>query len=206
MPKTEPFDAHSDAYDAWFDRNRDAYEAEIKAVRRLLPAPGARGIEVGVGSGKFAAPLGVRLGLEPSRAMARKARDLGVSVCLGAAENLPLRGGKLDFVLMVTTVCFVDDVARALAEAFRVLAPGGCIVVGFVDRESEIGATYLEKRAGSRFYRDATFFSAAGMLRLLEQAGFRSTSALQTLIPGEQPGTVREGFGAGGFVVMRGER
>ena len=74
MPKTESFEKYSDAYDEWFKKNFDLYEAELEAIRQLIPPPGSEGMEVGVGSGKFAAPLGIKIGVEPSEKMAIKAR------------------------------------------------------------------------------------------------------------------------------------
>ena len=59
MPKTGAFEKYSDTYDEWFKKNSDLYEAELNAVRQLLPPPGAEGMEVGVGTGKFAALLQV---------------------------------------------------------------------------------------------------------------------------------------------------
>ena len=129
MPKTEPFEKHSEAYDEWFEKNRDLYEAELEAIRELIPPPEAEGMEVGVGSGKFAAPLGIKIGVEPSEKMAIKARKRGITVYPGIAEDLPFPDGRFDFVLMVTTICFVDDVIKSFVEAFRVLKPGGCIIV-----------------------------------------------------------------------------
>lgn len=71
-------------------KNAEAYRAELELIRGLLPAyPRAKGLEVGVGSGKFAAPLGIRTGVEPSAQMAAKAEQLGIRVVLGVAENLP---------------------------------------------------------------------------------------------------------------------
>ena len=59
MPKTDPFEKYTDAYDDWFARNPEAYQAELAAIRELLPSPLGRGVEVGVGTGKFAVPLAV---------------------------------------------------------------------------------------------------------------------------------------------------
>ena len=70
MPKIEPFEKYSAAYDKWFDNHRDLYAAELEVVRRLIPPARAEGIEVGVGSGKFAAPLGIKIGVEPSKKLA----------------------------------------------------------------------------------------------------------------------------------------
>lgn len=44
------FNRHADEYDKWFDRNWDIYQAEVNALKRLVPGHGY-GLEVGVGSG-----------------------------------------------------------------------------------------------------------------------------------------------------------
>lgn len=204
MPRTEPFEKHSDAYDEWFERNADLYEAELAAIRQLLPPPGAKGLEVGVGSGKFAAPLGIPIGVEPSEKMAAKARSLGIDVCPGIAEELPFPDNRFDFVLMVTTICFVDDIVLAFQEAHRVLVPCGCIIVGFVDKESELGRQYEVKKEDSKFYRHATFFSTQEVLSCLEGVGFEIAKSRQTLIPGKPLQTIQDGFGKGGFVAVKG--
>ena len=54
-------------YEAWFTRNPAAYHSELLAVRALLPWQGL-GLEIGAGTGRFAAPLGVTVGVDPSRA------------------------------------------------------------------------------------------------------------------------------------------
>ena len=66
-------------------------------------------MEIGVGTGRFAEPLGFREGVEPSPAMAERARRRGLEVTDGVAENLPLPDATYDVALMVTTICFVDD-------------------------------------------------------------------------------------------------
>jgi len=204
MPKTEPFEKYSDAYDEWFEKNSDPYEMELEVIRRLIPSGGEEGMEVGVGSGKFAAPFGIRIGVEPSERMAIRARAHGIDVYQGIAEELPFPDGRFDFVLMVTTICFVDDIDTSFREVFRVLKPGGCIIVGFVDKESELGRQYADRKEGSRFYKEATFFSTQEVLTHLETAGFEITETRQTLIPGEVPETIVEGFGRGAFVAVKG--
>ena len=204
MPKIGPFEKHSNEYDKWFDNHADSYAAELDVIRQLIPFPGADGMEVGVGSGKFAAPLGIKIGVEPSKRMASKARMQGIEVHSGIAEELPFPNDRFDFVLMVTTICFVDDVTKSLKEVFRVLKADGFIIVGFVDRESEVGKQYSEKKESSRFYRDATFFSAPEVLMHLKKSGFVVTKVLQTLIPGELPKIILEGFGKGAFVAVKG--
>ncbi len=203
MPKIDAFEKHSDAYDDWFEKNQEAYEVELKAVRQLLPSGDVQGMEIGVGSGKFAVPLGIKTGVEPSEQMAVKARNLGIEVHTGVAEELPFSADQFDYVLMVTTICFVDDVVQSFQEALRVLVPGGCIIVGFVDMESELGQQYLQNRHKSKFYKEATFFSTKEVLGHLKTAGFGATEVNQTLIPGDTEKTVLDGFGEGAFVVIK---
>jgi SAM-dependent methyltransferase len=203
MPKIGAFERHSDAYDDWFDKNQEAYVAELKAIRQLLPTGNATGLEIGIGSGKFAIPLGIKIGVEPSIQMAAKAKKLGLEVHPGVAEELPFPADQFDFVLMVTTICFVDDVVKSFQEALRVLVPGGSILIGFVDMESELGQKYLQNRHKSKFYQEATFFSTQEVLDYLKIAKFRTTEIKQTLIPGDPEETVLDGFGQGAFVVIK---
>lgn len=200
---TNPFDEQAVEYDAWFEKHRDLYLAELAAVRSFIPASGS-GIEIGVGTGRFAGPLGIPLGVEPSPRMAKLARQRGIEVIEGVAENLPFADNSFDLAVMVTVVCFLDDVTQSLQEAFRILKPNGTLVLGFIDRESELGKHYRQKKDQSRFYRDATFYSVSELEALLTKADFSNFDYRQTLLPGETTGlTVREGHGSGGFVVIQ---
>jgi SAM-dependent methyltransferase len=96
MPKIGPFEAYSDRYDQWFEKNRKVYDAELNAIRSLIPSPDAKGLEVGIGSGKFAAPLGIKIGVDPSASMASKAEAMGIRVYRNVAESLPFRDSMFD--------------------------------------------------------------------------------------------------------------
>jgi SAM-dependent methyltransferase len=206
MTTPSPFDEQAVEYDAWFEKHRDLYLAELEAVRNFIPASGS-GIEIGVGTGRFAGPLGIPMGVEPSPRMAKLARQRGIKVLEGTAENLPVADNSFDFVVMVTVVCFLDDVTQAFLETFRILKPRGTLIIGFIDRESELGTHYSQKKGQSRFYRDATFYSVSELEALLTKAGFSDFSCRQTLLSGETTGlTVWDGHGCGGFVVMQAHR
>ena len=203
MTTTNPFDEQAVEYDAWFAKHPDLYVAEQEAVRCFIPARGS-GVEIGVGTGRFAGPLGISMGVEPSPRMAKLARQRGIEVIEGVAENLPFADNSFDFVVMVTVVCFLDDVTQAFLEAFRILKPEGTLVMGFIDRESELGMHYSQKKGQSQFYRDATFYSVSELEALLTNADFTNFDYRQTLLLGETTSlTVREGHGCGGFVVMQ---
>jgi len=209
MSSNSPFEQNSEQYDAWFEKHPFAYQSELEAIRMLLPNPG-RGLEIGVGSGLFAAPLGIRIGVEPSIAMAERAKERGITVVKGVAEALPFKDNEFDTALMVTTVCFLDDLDLAFLEAFRVLKPGGAFIIGFVDRNSVIGKAYEQRKNESLFYKDATFYSVDELLSHLKRAGFTTFSFSQTLFSPidemREPDLVKKGSGEGSFVVIKAEK
>lgn len=209
MPRTAPFEAHHRRYDDWFVRHATAYQSELLAVRALLPWRGM-GLAIGVGTGRFAAPLGVQVGIDPAGAVLTYAAKRGVSVVQGVAEALPFSNNSFNYVLSVTTICFVDDVSAMLTEAYRVLKPGGELVIGFIDRNSDLGQDYLAHQAENVFYREATFYAADEVDQLLHNTGFSGTSWVQTLskplqeIRDLEP--LRDGRGDGAFVVVKAHR
>lgn len=156
MAKTEPFEKYFNDYEEWFEKHPKVYDAEIKALKKLL-LPFENGVEIGVGSGRFALPLNIKKGVEPSYKMAEIARSKDIDVIYGVAEELPFDNNSFDFALMVTTICFVDDAPKSLKEIFRILKPKGFCIIGFVKRDSSIGKLYEQNREISRFYKEATF-------------------------------------------------
>ena len=65
MPVVTVFEQHAQKYDQWFDQHADGYQAEIRAVRNGIPLSGL-GVEIDVGTGRFAASLGIKLEIDPS--------------------------------------------------------------------------------------------------------------------------------------------
>ncbi len=207
MPRTEPFELFAEDYESWFERHKNVYLAELRAVKPHIPDSGL-GVEIGVGTGRFAEPLGIKIGVEPSDRMAEIARKRGISVIKGIAEDLPFPDSSFDFALMVTTICFVDDPIKAISEAYRILKPGGRLIIGYVDRESPIGKLYERNRFKSRFYRVAKFYSTDEIVDMMRGAGFSDFQFTQTIfepldeVTEDEP--VRPGYGEGSFVVVSG--
>ena len=209
MPKISPFEKYAEQYEDWFEKNSWVYEAELRAVKAMLPL-GGHGVEIGVGTGRFAEPLGIKFGVEPSKRMREIAQKRGIKVLDGVAEKLPFDDSQFDFVLMVTTVCFVDDINKALLEAHRVLSREGMIIIGFVDRNSMVGQIYLDHQNDNVFYKEATFFSVDELVEVIDQSGFVDLTFNQTIFETLSKTTrdepVKSGHGEGSFVVIRGRK
>jgi SAM-dependent methyltransferase len=206
MPRIGPFNQHAQEYEEWFSRNPYVYRSELRAVAHFVPTS-SEGLEIGVGSGKFAEPLGIPFGVEPSSRMRRLAESRGIRVLDAVAESLPFPDARFDFALMVTTICFLDDVPGSFRETARVLNSEGVFVIGFVDKDSPLGRKYRQRKEQNLFYRGATFYGAAEVIGLLLQNGFEQPQVIQTVFGQmEKIRSVQNyesGHGRGGFVVIR---
>jgi len=199
------FDSHYEKYDFWYDKYRLAYLSELKALREVIPKSG-KGLEIGVGTGRFASPLGITLGIDPSLEMLKIAKSRGVNTRWGAGESLPFWSETFDYVAIIISLCFVGNPSKVLQESLRVLKKNGLIILGIIDKNSFLGKVYQKK--GSIFYKEANFFSVKELTDLLISFGFKQIKHYQTLF--KLPGQIKEiqepqkGFGKGGFVVISG--
>ena len=204
------FDRCTEKYENWFDKYKAIYESELNMLKALTPKF-TRALEIGVGSGRFAYPLGIKEGIEPSMKMAEIAKQRGIKVYPGFAESLPFQDEEFDFVLLAVTICFVKDPVKTLKEAHRILKKNGNILVAIVDRNSQIGKEYLRKKEKGKFYKNATFFSTDEVCNMLENGGFDVAKIYQTLLSNslkeiDKPQDFKEGYGKGGFVGILGRK
>jgi SAM-dependent methyltransferase len=113
------------------------YRALHTRLLDALAAVEGRVLDCGCGTGGFLAVLARRrpdlaaVGVEYEPSAARRAcGKAGVPVAGGSANQLPLADGGFDAVVMADVLCHAAvDPAWALAEALRVLRPGGRVVV-----------------------------------------------------------------------------
>jgi ubiquinone/menaquinone biosynthesis C-methylase UbiE len=127
-----------------------------------------------VGTGRFAAPLGLRAGVDPAREMLRLApREL--DLVEGVGVMLPLRRRAFPCALLVVTLCFVQDPVAVLREAMRVAERvAACIV----PRDSPWGRRYREAAWGHPFYAKARFYTVR---EVMEMAGVAPSRVVATL-------------------------
>jgi SAM-dependent methyltransferase len=147
-------------------------------LRKALPDEG-RGLEVGVGPGRFAVPLGIDYGIDPSRELLKMAKSRGTEIVIGEGEHLPYCAGSFDYVLMMTVVCFLEDVVAVFREVNRVLRPGGILIVGFIEKDGEIYRIYQHETTKGRFLRFATFWTTGEVDGFFKDAGFAQVSVIK---------------------------
>ncbi len=201
------FDENFKKYDQWYDKNKFAYLCELKLLKKVVPKK-KKGLEIGVGTGRFAQKLGTDFGVDPSSNMLRIAQKRGIKTKIAKGEDLPFKDGEFDYVTIIITFCFLDNPDKVLAEVERVLKKNGKIIIAVVDKESFLGKFYQEKK--SIFYKKARFFSIPLILELLGKQGFIDFSCYQTIfnLPDKinQIQKPKPGFGEGGFVVIQAKK
>ncbi|ABR56422.1 Methyltransferase type 11 [Methanococcus aeolicus Nankai-3] len=173
------FDNYAKEYDSWYDENKEIYKLEVKAIKKYIPKSEKEnekeiGLEIGVGTGRFAGVFGIKYGLEPSKSMADIAKYRGIKIYIGVAEELPFDNNFFDYILMTTTICFLNNPIKALGEIKRVLKPNGRLIIGFIDKDSLFGRFYESKKDNSKFYKNAKFYSLNDVLNMLNKLNYKN--------------------------------
>ena len=179
---TSPFDAPAvvATYEDWLATpfGKIAMRLETELLLELLGEglETDRTLEIGTGTGLFAAAVAARggrvVGIDRSEEMLRKARTR-VPVCAADAAHLPFPDGAFDRVFLVAVLDFVDDPVAVLREALRVTR--GVVVVLALSSGSWIAwRRRLRGALGHPIFRRARFYSRRTLLSLAALAGGRA--------------------------------
>jgi SAM-dependent methyltransferase len=167
------WDDMAPGYEAWYETPLGAFviDEEVAALRRSLRQEGAESVvEIGAGTGHVSRILrawGYRVAaVEPSPAMRAEGRarsaETGIEWFAAAAEALPFEDCAFDGALFFTSLEFVEHAERAIAEALRVVRPGGWLAAGMLDKRGAWVHEYrLQAAQGERPWAWARFFSPA---------------------------------------------
>jgi ubiquinone/menaquinone biosynthesis C-methylase UbiE/DNA-binding transcriptional ArsR family regulator len=175
------------AHAAEWDRIRKLHvpEAAVEdAIRAALAGKPFRSLlDLGTGTGRMLEMFGLDiergLGLDLSLDMLAIARDRleraglkNCSVRQGDLYDLPLANSTFDAVFLHQVLHFLDDGARAIKEAARVLRPGGrLLVVDFAPHEQEfLREQFAHRRLGFARETVTQWMTACG----LEPVSFRN--------------------------------
>ena len=191
MSTARVFDELWARYDSWFERNRIIAFNEARLIKSLVSEDKRPLVEIGVGTGFFSESVRAEAGIDPSFKMLLRARERGISLLVRAVgERLPFKDRVFGTVIIVVTLCFVDEPLRVLREAYRVLYRGGELISCIIPRESPWGMVYRRKaEEGNPFYSLARFYSREEARSLIRKAGFAIVEERGVLSfkPGEEP-------------------
>ena len=151
-------------------------DVEAAIVKAMTAKPIENLLDAGTGTGRMLevlAPFAKRAtGLDISPDMLAIARDRLLSagikqaqVRLGDAYRLPFNGEGFDAVLFHQVLHYLDDPGAAVAEAARVMTPGGRLVIAdFAPHEVEfLRQDYAHRRLGFADKEVEGWFAAAGL-------------------------------------------
>jgi 2-polyprenyl-3-methyl-5-hydroxy-6-metoxy-1,4-benzoquinol methylase len=153
-------------------------------------------LDIGCGSGDLLAVLQERghgiLGVDSSAVSVGAARDrvgdtTGSRILQGTLADLPIGDGSVDTALLVEVVEHVrdDDLDVMLAEAYRVIRPGGSIFISTPNSEDLGRETVQCPDCGAQFHRmqHIRSWTPATLKDRLEAAGFRTVTVVTTRFP-----------------------
>ncbi|KPV46043.1 SAM-dependent methyltransferase [Acidiplasma aeolicum] len=164
--KIDYFNRHYMDYDKWYDIHIKEYSDQINFIRSVIPD--GNGIEIGVGTGRFASALNIKYGIDVSESMVSLAKTRGINALVASAYSIPYPDKYFDFSLNMVTICFLDFPEKAIVEAKRI--SNECITV-ILDKNCEYINNIIKNPAG--FYRYAKFYSFEEIMNIYKSTGFK---------------------------------
>jgi SAM-dependent methyltransferase len=158
-----------------YDRTRAASPTVLAPLRAALAeAPGVRLADIGGGTGNYAAALQLE-GWDPvvidrSPEMLAQARAKGLATVAADAAALPFAAGSFDAAMLVSVLQHIEERELALAEAQRILLPGGRLALMLFTREDIEDLWLLDLFPSTAVWMRETHPPLAELLELLPGA------------------------------------
>ncbi len=152
-------------YDDWYLKHRKEYSDQLDFLRDIIPH--GKGIEIGVGTGRFAAELGIEYGVDRVEAMVRIASERGIKAYLCDAESMPFEDNYFDYAFSIVTLCFLENPEEVLLEERRIAKE---VITVILDRNTEYIQNIMSDLTG--FYRYATFYTEEELVDIYRKLGF----------------------------------
>lgn len=116
--------------------------------------------------------------LDKARENARKGKYKNVEFRLGEIENLPVADSSVDVIISNCVINLSPDKARVFAEAFRVLKPGGRLMVSDIVVLQELPEA-IKNSVQAYIGCLSGAVMKAEYLRLIKKAGFKDVSIIE---------------------------
>lgn len=175
------------AYDARATVQRRVRERVLALLAEAAPRP-RRALDVGAGTGALLArlaesrpALAAAVDLAPGMCVAARAAAPGALVAAADAEALPFRAGTFDLYVSTSTFQWLPRLGPAVAEAHRVLVPGGvaCLALFGARTLVELRDAWRAAAGAAASDRTHAFLGKEDVARALAAAGFQGRSVFE---------------------------
>lgn len=170
--KTTSWGSSAKWYSSYLEENEDTYQRQVilpNLLRILAPAEGMRVLDIACGQGFFSrelAALGARVtGADISKELITEAKKLspGLSFHTAPAHALPFaKDASYDAAIIILAIQNIENMADAFAEAARVLAKGGRLVLVMMHPAFRIPAATSwgwDEESGTQYRRVDAYLS-----------------------------------------------
>lgn len=158
-------------YDAWYKTKIGNFADEVEtrlAFDLFVPAQGMRVLDVGCGTGNFSIKLAQKrckvTGIDISEKMLdiarEKAKMAGFNIEFKKMDvyNLDFPSESFDAVFSMAAFEFIKEPQKAFNEMYRVLVPGGQLLIGTIHKDSAWGRLYTKQaKSPDSIFRFADF-------------------------------------------------
>jgi SAM-dependent methyltransferase len=165
--------ARAPGHDTYWQFHRDRF-------LQLLPPPPGPVLDLGCGEGRFPRDLKARgyqvVGVDASPTLIEHARaaDPAGDYRVADAASVPFADASVPLVTAMLSLHDMDDMEGAVAEAVRVLAPGGRFCVAVVHPINS-GGHFASSAADAPFIMRDSYFEKRRYSDTVERAGLRMT-------------------------------